>query len=74
MEDGKIKTANDLRGLLLASIESVVDGRMSISQGNTVAVLSEQFHKSISQEWEMRVYANEHISLDSARVVRLLEG
>lgn len=74
MEEPKLKTANDLRNALLTSIEAVIEGRMSISQGNTVALLSEQFYKSVDQEWEMRVYANQHINLDNAKVIRLLEG
>jgi hypothetical protein len=29
-------------------------------------------HKSIRQEWDMRVYANEHLNLEAGRVVKLI--
>ena len=74
MSERKLKTADDLRGILLASIEALVEGRMSVPQANAVASLSEEIHKSIRQEWDMRVYANENLNLESGRVVCLLEG
>jgi hypothetical protein len=74
MNERKLKTADDLRGILLASIEALVEGRMSVPQANAVASLSEEIHKSIRQEWDMRVYANENLNLESGRVVCLLEG
>ena len=74
MAERKLKTADDLRGALLASIEALMEGRMSVPQANAVASLSEELHKSIRQEWDMRVYANEHLNLEGGRVISLLEG
>lgn len=70
----KIITANDLRGALLATIEGVLEGRVNVGQANAVAALSGELHKSIRQEWDMRVYANENIALDKGRVLLLLDG
>lgn len=74
MENRKITTANDLRGALLASIEGVLEGRVNVAQANAVASLSGELHKSLKQEWDMRIYANENLTLDSGKVIKLLEG
>lgn len=68
----KIVTANDLRGALLASIEGVLEGRLSIGMANAVVGLSGELHKSIRQEWDMRVYANENLNLHAGQVVKLI--
>lgn len=72
MNPRKIITANDLRGALLASIEGVLEGRINVSQANAVVGLSGELHKSIRQEWDMRVYANENLNLEAGRVVKLI--
>lgn len=74
MKNRKITTANDLRGALLASIEGVLEGRVNVAQANAVASLSGELHKSLKQEWDMRIYANENLTLDSGKVIKLLEG
>ena len=74
MKNRKIVNAQDLRGALLASIEGVLEGRVNVSQANAIASLSGELHKSIRQEWDMRVYANENLTLDSSHVIKLLEG
>lgn len=74
MNSRKITNANDLRGALLATIEGVLEGRVNVAQANAVASLSGELHKSIRQEWDMRVYANENLTLDSGQVIKLLEG
>jgi hypothetical protein len=66
-------TGSDLRGALLATIEAVLEGRVNVSQANAVAQLSGELHKSLRQEWDMRVYANEHLTLEAGRVIELLE-
>lgn len=66
--------AADLRGALLATMEGVLEGRVTVAQANAVAQLSGELHKSIRQEWDMRVYANEHLTLEAGRVIQLLEG
>lgn len=72
MKSRKIVTANDLRGALLASIEGVLEGRLSVPMANSVVGLSGELHKSIRQEWDMRVYANENLNLEAGRVIKLI--
>lgn len=74
MTERKIVTAADLRGVLLASIEAVLEGRINVAQANSVVGLSGELHKSIRQEWDMRVYANENLSLQAGQVIQLLTG
>ena len=74
MSERKITTAQDLRGTLLASIEAVLEGRLNVSQANAVVGLSGELHKSIRQEWDMRVYANENLNLRSGKVIELITG
>lgn len=69
-----IVNASDLRGALLATMQGVLEGRITVAQANSVAQLSGELHKSIRQEWDMRVYANEHLTLEAGRVIELLEG
>lgn len=72
MSERKLVSACDLRGVLLATIEAVLEGRVNVAQANAVAGLSAELHKSIRQEWDMRVYANEHLHLAHGEVVKLL--
>ena len=58
----------------MATIEGVLEGRVNVSQANAVAAISTELHKSIKQEWDMRVYANENLTLDKGQVIKLLEG
>lgn len=74
MEKRKIVDANDLRGALLATIQAVLEGRVTVAQANSVTGLSGELHKSIRQEWDMRVYANEHLNLEAGNVVKLIGG
>lgn len=74
MNNRKIVNAADLRGALLATIEGVLEGRVNVSQANAVVGLSGELHKSIRQEWEMRIYANENLNLSNGQVIALLEG
>jgi hypothetical protein len=68
----KLVTANDLRGALLATIEAVLEGRVNVPMANAVVGLSGELHKSIRQEWDMRVYANENLNLQAGRVITLI--
>lgn len=74
IEKRRIVNGADLRGALLATIEAVLEGRINVSQANSVAQLSSELHKSIRQEWDMRVYANEHLTLESGRVLELISA
>lgn len=73
MNNRKIVNANDLRGALLASIQGVLEGKVNVAQANAISALSTELHKSIRQEWDMRVYANENLSISSGEVIKLLE-
>lgn len=73
MSNRKIVNANDLRGALLASIQGVLEGKVNVAQANAITGLSTELHKSIRQEWDMRVYANENLSISSGEVIKLLE-
>jgi hypothetical protein len=68
----EIKTANDLRLALMNTIEGVIGGTVSVTHANAVAELSEQVHKSLQQEWDMRVYAHEHFAMNNQRTTALL--
>lgn len=70
----KVTTPAEHRALLLASIEAVAEGRMNVSQANAIVGLSTEVHKSIRQEWDMRVYAAENLSIESGKIVKMIEG
>jgi len=74
MKTNKITTPAEHRALLLASIEALCEGRMNVAQANAVTGLSAEVHKSIRQEWDMRVYAADNLCLDSGAVVKMLDG
>jgi hypothetical protein len=74
MADQKIKNAADLRAILLLTMEGVLEGRVNVPMANAVVGLSGEVHKSIRQEWDMRVYAAENFCLESGKVIKLLEG
>lgn len=68
----KITNAQELRATLLASIEAVLDGKMTVQQANSVANLSAELHKSIKQEWDMRVYAAQSLSIQDGGLVKMI--
>ena len=70
----KINKPEDLRRILLSSIESVLCGKMSVSQANAVVGLSGELHKSIKQEWEMRCYAADNMYLENGEIVKMIKG
>lgn len=70
----KIVTPQDHRALLIASMEAVCEGRMNVSQANAIVGLSGEVHKSIRQEWDMRVYAAENLTIEQGRIVKMLES
>jgi hypothetical protein len=72
MTKRKITKAEDLRGALLATIEGVLEGRVNVSQANAVVGLSGELHKSIKQEWDMRVFANEKLALERGRILEVI--
>lgn len=70
----KITTANELRAILLGSIEAVLEGRINVAQANSVIGLSTEVHKSLKQEWEMRCYAADNFRMSDGNVIKLLDG
>jgi len=70
----RITTPAEHRALLLASIEAVAEGRMNVAQANAIVGLSTEVHKSIKQEWDMRVYAAENLCIENGQVVKMLES
>jgi hypothetical protein len=68
----EIKTANDLRIALMATIQGLIDGEITPIQAQVITGLSEQVHKSVEQEWGMRVYAYEVMGIDAKNTVCLL--
>ena len=73
MRNNKITTPQEHRALLLAAMEAVCEGRLNVSQANALVGLSTEVHKSIRQEWDMRVYAAENLTLEQGRVIKMLE-
>lgn len=74
MKPNKVSSSEEHRALLLASMEALCEGRMNVSQANAVASLSSEVHKSIRQEWDMRCYAAENLTLHNSKVVKMLES
>ena len=72
MNGNKITTPQDHRALLLSAMEAVCEGRMNVSQANALVGLSGEVHKSIRQEWDMRVYAAENLTIQQGRVIKML--
>jgi len=72
MSENKIGTSSDLISVLLSSIEGVLEGRVNVGQANAIVGLSAELHKSIRQEWDMRVYASENITLHNGKLLKLL--
>jgi hypothetical protein len=50
----------------------VLEGRVNVGQANAIVGLSAELHKSIRQEWDMRVYASENITLHNGKLLKLL--
>ena len=74
MAHNKITNPNEHRALLLSAMEAVCEGRINVSQANALVGLSGEVHKSIRQEWDMRVYAAENLTIDQGRVIKMLEA
>jgi len=72
MACNKITTPAEHRALLLSAMEAVCEGRLNVSQANALVGLSGELHKSIRQEWDMRTYAAENLSLKHGQVVKML--
>lgn len=69
----KINTPAEHRAFLLEAMAAVAEGRINVSQANAIVGISGEFHKSVRQEWDMRVYAAENITIANGRVIKMLE-
>lgn len=72
MQQNKITSPKELRATLLSSIESVIEGKMTVQQANAVVGLSAELHKSIKQEWDMRCYSAENLTIDNGMIMKLI--
>jgi hypothetical protein len=70
----KINTPAEHRAFLLAAMEAVAEGRINVAQANAIVGISGEFHKSVRQEWDMRVYATEHLTIEHGKVIKMLES
>jgi len=73
MSKRKITTAEDLRGALLATIQGLIEGKVTVASANAVVGCSGELHKSLRQEWDMRCYANQNLSISAGEVVKLID-
>ena len=73
MKQNKITSPGEHRAILLASMEALLEGRLNVPIANALTSLSAEVHKSLRQEWDMRVYAAENLTFDHGRVVKMLE-
>lgn len=62
------------RALLLKAMQDVMDGKISPQGAQSVALLSNEIHKSIDQEWNMRVYMHESCREIEHRPTKMLEA
>jgi hypothetical protein len=72
MRENKLQTPAEHRALLLAAMEALCEGRLNVAQANALAGLSAEVHKNLKQEWDMRVYAAENLTLEHGKVVKML--
>lgn len=72
MTKGKITNPSELRSVLLQTMEGVIEGKVGTSQANTVVGISQEIHKSLKQEWEMRCYAAENLVIQNGRIVHVM--
>lgn len=69
----KITTPEEHRAILLSAMEALLEGRLNANMSNALAALSAEVHKNLKQEWDMRVYAAEHLTLAHGEVVKMID-
>lgn len=72
MKTTEVTNPSELRSVLLHCIEGVMEERVSVPQANAIANLSSELHKSIRQEWDMRVYAAENLQYGKAELKKII--
>jgi hypothetical protein len=54
-------------------MEALLCGKLNVAMANALAGMSGEVHKSLKQEWNMRVFAAENLTLDHGQVIKMLE-
>lgn len=72
MSQPKITTPEEHRAILLSAMEALLEGRLNVPMANALASMSAEVHKNLKQEWDMRVYAAENLTLEHGQVVKML--
>jgi len=72
--NNKITTPQEHRALLLAAMEALLEGRLNVQMANALASISAEVHKNLRQEWDMRVYAAENLTLEHGQVIKMIEN
>jgi len=72
--NNKITTPQEHRALLLAAMEALLEGRLNVQMANALASISGEVHKNLRQEWDMRVYAAENLTLEHGQVIKMIEN
>jgi len=70
----KITTPQEHRAILLSAMEALLEGRLNVQMANALASISAEVHKNLKQEWDMRVYAAENLTLENGQVIKMLES
>ena len=68
----RITEPSELRGLLLQTAVGILEGRVNVSQANAVVGCCSEVHKSIKQEWDMRVEYAAGLTIENGVVEKLL--
>jgi hypothetical protein len=66
-----INSPETLRTALLASIEAVIEGRMNVPQANSVAALAAEVHSSVRQEFDMRCFAAQSLTIEQQKLIKI---
>jgi hypothetical protein len=70
----KISTPEEHRAILLSAMEALLEGRLNVQMANALSGISAEVHKNLKQEWDMRVYAAENLTLEHGQVVKMLDS
>ena len=70
----KITTPAEHRAILLSAMEALLEGRLNVQMANALSSISAEVHKNLKQEWDMRVYAAENLTLEHGQVVKMIEA
>lgn len=66
-------TLSGHRNYLLRTIDGLLEGNVPVNVASAVAEVSEQYFRSVQQEWNMRVYTVENNIVDNRTIDAVLE-